>query len=413
MRVAVVRRFVEWLVVLAQVLVPPRRDQVAWMSHPDHVGNAFHLFRHVVTTRHDLRHVWLVADADAAEAIRADFARWEGAGRGHTLHVKDRHGPAGAFALLRSRCSFHTHGVPRWMTRAVRRECVSLWHGMPIKAIGALNTRSPNPHPTFGTLHVATTEHYQAVIGRAFHAPPDEVLLTRLPRCDVLGRPHEKGPDAASIRARLGLPEDGPLVLWLPTYRTPGHLRDAQDGVLGYRTFLDDLAPGQAQELLAQVRRVGAHLVLKPHPDDPVNRAGEQALDRAGLEGIHVITAAAWLEAGIELYDALAHVDGLVSDVSSVLLDWLETTRPLGLLGFDPDTYTRDVVVDVDALWASPRVHRLDLGGGPATFADDVAATRPMVPDPALADLVTDPDAPPGCETVLAATTLRRARRVS
>src|SRR5690606_31479328 len=161
---------------IAQLLVPPVPGRIGWVTDPDGIGNAYHLFRHAVTTRRDLHHVWLVVDEAAGRRLQEDFAAFGGLARGHRLDVVARHGLAGYLAYLRCRHVFHTHGVYRWVASALRRDCVSLWHGLPIKAIGALNTITPNPHPTYGTLHVATSDFFRYVIATAFRATPDEVL---------------------------------------------------------------------------------------------------------------------------------------------------------------------------------------------------------------------------------------------
>ncbi len=390
-----VLRFLDRLV---QLVVPADPRRVAWISDPDYIGNAYHLYRHMVTTRRDLHHVWLVVDEAAGRRIEADFARLGGAERGHRLEVVPRHGPRGYLAYLRCRRVFHTHGVYRWVSSAVRRDCVSLWHGMPIKAIGALNTITPNPHPTFGTHHLATSEFFRYVIAAAFRAAPDEVILSGLPRCDVLRAPSPHGPSRAEVCAALGLPADQRLVLWLPTYRSPR--RDAATPGATVRTFLDDLPRGQWDRVARDAARTGCTVVVKPHPYDPLNEA-ELDLDRPH---VRFVTAQQWLDTGIELYDALAVMDGLISDVSSVLLDWWPTGRPLGMVGFDPATYTRDVLFDPEVLHASSRTTDLADDAGCADFFDAVAEGRATSSgEDGLSRWLAHPDVVDGCERVLAA----------
>lgn len=393
---SVVLRVLRWLDALAQLLVPARDDRVAWISDPDYIGNAHHLYRHVVSTRDAVEHVWLITDPSLRERIEADFVRFGGPTRQHRLQVLDRHSLRGYLAFLRCRRVFHTHGVYRWTTTAVRRQCVSLWHGMPIKAIGALNRRSPNPHPTFGTLHVATSHFFRYVIAAAFGARDDEVLLTGLPRCDVLYRPHPAAPDAEQVREALGVDRDRHLVLWLPTYRTPGHRQWANDGVVGFQTFLDDLTDAQWDMVEREARRTGTEVLVKPHPHDPLNESGH----RLSHEHVRLITAQEWTDLELELYDVLAVTDGLISDLSSVLIDWLPTGRPLGMAGFDPETYTRDVLFPVETLHRSARVHDLSDPSVITAFFDAVASGRRSPLDDTVTWLYP-PDLTDGCETVL------------
>lgn len=394
---------------LLQLLVPPRRDQLAWMSDPDYIGSAHHLYRHALRTRPGLRHVWLVADDDARARVEADLARWAGRlAPGARVAVRHRQRPAGYWAALRSRWVVHTHGTyPMTRTAARGRQVVSLWHGMPIKAIGALNRRSPNPHPTFGTLHVATSPSYRPIIAAAFRAPEADVLLTALPRCDVLARPDPLGPAAAEVRAALGLAADRRLILWTPTYRSFAGATAGPEA--GARTFLDDLPSGFVERLADAADRHGCEVVVKLHPQDPLNGRAHEV----DLGPLRLVTARAWLATGFELYDLVALADALVTDVSSLLVDWLATDRPLGIVGFDPATYPRDVVVDVARITGASRVHDLT---DPEQLEDLVAragAGRPCGREDDLSGWLSAAPAGEGCETVLGAMGLGQVNPVA
>lgn len=383
-----------------QLLVPADAARICWISDPDYVGNAHHLYRHVLTARSGFEHVWLVTDRGASKRIRADFERWGAAQRGHRLRVLRRHTAAGYVAYLRSRWVFHTCGVYRWVASAVGRDCVSLWHGMPIKAIGALNTVTPNPYPTYGTLHLATSDFYRYLMAQAFCATTDEVLLTGLPRCDVLHGARPLTTDADQLRAVLGVPPTDRLVLWLPTYRTMrGRRGTGATGGAAARGFLDDLTVEQLHRLDEAAAAAEATVVVKPHPYDPFNDVDHDL----GLCHVRVVRSPEWLATGVELYDALAFADGLVTDISSVLIDWLTTTRPLGMVGFHPDRYTRDVLFDVSVLRTSPRIQDLADPDQLAVFFDRVANGTPVPSEEDdLSAWLYHPDLVEGCERVLA-----------
>jgi CDP-glycerol glycerophosphotransferase (TagB/SpsB family) len=378
---------------IGQRLVRPREHHVCWVSDPDYRGNAYHLFRHAVATRPGLHHVWLVGPDTPAGPIAEDFERWGGRDAGSALAVLRRRSVRGYVAFLRSRRTFHTHGIYPTVRGAVGRHVVSLWHGAPIKVIGALNVRSPNPHPTFGTLHLAPSELYRYVIAAAFRAELDEVLLTAFPRCDVLARPHPSAPTAEALRVALGLAPDRPLVLWLPTYR----VQVGEDAAVE-RSFIDDLPPGTIDEVAAEAAAAGCSVVLKLHPYDRLATGPAPTMPA----GITLVSDAAWRELGIELYDALAVTDAVMSDVSSVLVDYLATTRPIGVIGFDPATYTRDVVFPVEALVRSARVHDLSDRAALAAFFEVTASGEPIEVDDLSPWLASAP-AGEGCERVLGA----------
>lgn len=384
---------------IAQRLVPPRSDRIAWVSDPDYIGNAFHLYRHVLTTRSGLDHVWLITDPAAGRRIERDLAEFAPKiAPGNRVRVVRRHSLVGYWRRLRCRVIFHTHGLFP-MDTAHRREVVSLWHGMPIKCVGDLNTITPDPHPTFGSRHVATSHLFRYVIAAAFRATPDRVVITGLPRNDVLTHPHPLAPAPAAIRAALGVAPDERLVVWLPTYRTPGNMRNARPGIAGFQTFLDDLTDEQWAQVDELAEEHRCRIVMKLHPHDPLNGTDFDP----GRSRIRLVRSAEWLETGIELYDMLGATDALISDVSSVLIDYLATDRPLGIIGFDPEKYTRDVIFPVSALLGSTRIHDLTEPGALEDFFARVGGSGARELRDDLSPWLYDVEPGTGCETVLSA----------
>lgn len=336
-----------------QSLVPPVRNRVCYRSLPDYTDNAYFVFRHALQTRNDLSHVWLVVDMTLAEAIRADFDRTTASAgtKGHSLIVVHRRSLRGYWLHLRSRWIFHTHGIYRMCTAALRgRVVVCLWHGMPIKCVGRLNRVTPNPYPTFGTLHLATSHFFRYVIAAAFAVPPWQVTLGALPRCDSLRRGRPPDADRARIGQRLRLPTDRRWIVWMPTYRTEEKLTHRPR-----RSFIDDLPPGLLGALDAACAKHGCTVVVKLHPLDVLNDA------ESPIESPYVrwIKAADWARERIQLYDLIAASDALLSDISSVLIDYIPTGRPIGLFALDRDAYPRELVFPLDNLRRSRRIDDL------------------------------------------------------
>jgi CDP-glycerol glycerophosphotransferase (TagB/SpsB family) len=171
---------------------------------------------------------------------------------------------------------------------------------------------------------------------------------------------------------------------------------------VGFRSFLDELDDDGWKAVADGADRHGCTVVVKLHPHDPLN---EVELD-LGFEHIRLVRSAEWLGTGIELYDALAHVDGLMSDVSSVLIDLLVTDMPVGIIGFDAGAYTRDVVFPVSALLDSDRIHDLAQPDALEDFFARVAGTGRTAPRDDLSPWLYDAPREGACDRVLAAAEL-------
>lgn len=342
--------------VVARRVIRVRPDRVCYSSMPDYSDNAFWVFQHLLETRRDLEHVWLVRDMDVADRIRADFAGAEA--RGHRLVLRPwtmRSYPD----FLRARVNFHTHGIYGFSRPAGRRESVCLWHGMPVKAIRRLHEGDHDLFPVHGTVHLATSSFFRYIIAGAFGAHPSQVLVSGLPRTDVLKGLTPPRHDRLAIAGTLGLDPDRPWVLWMPTHRS-----EPARGRWPARTFLEATEPALLDALDRACGAAGAQVVVKLHPfdllnDDPVELAQEH---------LALVTAPEWQATGIQLYDLVAASDALLTDVSSVLIDYLHTGNPIGILGSDPAAYTRDTLFDPELLLGCRAVHALATPDAVARF---------------------------------------------
>jgi len=179
----------------------------------------------------------------------------------------------------------------------------NVWHGMPVKRVGWMAGEGPMVPIT--TYSVATSPFWAEVVQESLR-PRQGTLVTGLPRNDSL---LTRDP---ALRAELACATRAKLIVWLPTFRGAW-----EEGVHTLGMPDDALPPIDA--LLAAH---GAVLVVKPHP---------MALpaEPPRLGNFRFITDA-WLgERGSTLYGLLGESDALITDVSSVYVDYLIADRPI------------------------------------------------------------------------------------
>lgn len=337
---------------LLKLLLPARRNQVCYSSIPDYTDNAYYMYVHALDNRSDLKHVWLVGRPETAHWIHDEFVRRRGAEKGHVLEVFPRSALSGYWAYLRSRYVFHTDNVYGFVRCSFRRVVVSLWHGMPIKRIGRIDEKYRQIVPAYGDWHLATSSFFQYVISCAFDVSTQKVLVSGLPRCEAL-RPRASSVNSEpSIRASLGVDEGARIVLWMPTFRTLVRQSRHYDGA---RSFLDDVPAELIRSLDRLAGEAGCVVVVKLHPYDALNYANETR----DFTYIRFLNSEGWARIRIQLYELISISSAVISDVSSVLIDCLATTKPLGILGFDPSLYDRDLTFPIELLYASRRFNRL------------------------------------------------------
>lgn len=282
------------------------------------------------------RIVWQVStERQRAQAIAANVA-WV-----------DRDAPEGFAAVLHAGVIAVTHGlgdVNRYGQNGA--VIVQLWHGAPLKklhadspavtSLGGLG-RIPGVSGFMRWLYRRGTSSisllptgascFRASLCSAFNLSQTQVQVTGEPRADVLfvGSQADRIAAAKAVLAPyLGEHSDASVVLYAPTWR---------DGEP------DPCVPTAAQwELLDQVcERHNLVLLVRPHP------LGVGAYDYSSPR-IRLLTSADQPESMPLLWG----VDLLITDYSSMLVDYTATGRPFVLLAPDLEHYeaTRGLYVD-------------------------------------------------------------------
>lgn len=242
---------------------------------------------------------------------------------GEKVHVVAKKSWRGLWAMLRSRYVFSTHQC--YTSRLPRNVCsVNVWHGMPIKRIGWLHHRGTAPCMRY---ELATSPFWVPIM-EACMRPWGEVVVTPLPRYDrfcALTR--------EAVCERLGgveAREARKILLWAPTYRKTAIGDVEKDGKdWGNPVQMPDYDADDFEAFLAQRRCL---CILKPHPLGP-----RPALRLRGH--FRILDEGALRAAGITLYPLLGATDILLTDISSIYVDFLLLDRPVIHTFADCETY--------------------------------------------------------------------------
>lgn len=329
----VVARLVEPLRALLRGLyrILPKAEHAVVYGWPDYEDNALALEAALQDTR--VKRVVLLVGDPRAEPPVALGSR--------TLRVR-KDSLKGWLWFLTARYAFFTH---RCFMRSFPPNVVSVnvWHGMPIKRIGWLL----DDDPAVAARYTLATSPFWAEIVDAAMRPWERVLTTGLPRNDRLFADRDVAWRALGLAGR---PDLDRLVTWLPTYRRSARGYQSVDGRPTDTPFeLDGVEPEALNALLAELRMFA---VVKPHP-----MAGFTGEER--WSNLLVLDSGQLAAKRLSLHDLLAGSDALISDVSSVTVDFLLLDRPVIHAAADLAEYgaTRGYTVeDLDQVLAGPVV---------------------------------------------------------
>lgn len=343
------------------------RRYVTFTSYPDLADSALTVFLHAITIKQSLPIVWLVKDVGFSRRRLEELSLGSELSR---VFIVKKNSLRGVFTVLSSRVVFFTHGhfsfVERWNSTLF----VNLWHGMPIKAIGMLDGKTKESVP-LSSFVIASSEFFVPILAKAFGLPESRVPVTGLPRCDSL----VSSPAARmKMRERLLGANWNSLLVWMPTYKlsVEGDVRNDAAGTR--QTYLAEFL-ATCNELDAEGAARSMRVLVKVHPMDFLNYESLPA-----FKNVEIMTRSS-AQPVADFYEILAASDGLISDVSSVVIDYAVTRRPIALVS-GQEAYKRGLLFDPRAAFPN-FFHAQKLSDCPE-FLDAVVTRRVMNYDGAL-----------------------------
>lgn len=203
----------------------------------------------------------------------------------------------------------HTHGVYGSLRYSKNKQFLNIWHGMPIKRLSASARVGLNQTH----VAIATSPLHAHNLAEAWKLSASQIVTTGLPRNDVLTLPR-----SSRLSGQFMSPER--TILWLPTYRTSIMGQEVHDGVERGNIYQ---MPGATHERInTYFASLGVQCLVKSHPMAPEPMP-------ARYSHLTVLTERQLREQDVTLYELLAQADALITDVSSVWVDFLLTKRPI------------------------------------------------------------------------------------
>lgn len=296
-------------VIQAVDVAVPRGRGVVLHSSPDLDDNVVALLRQRPA---DASVTVLVGDVDRATARARALGVLEG------VRLVRRHSPAGWWAYLRSRVTVTSHGLFGCLRRGPGKLVIGLWHGEFGKQIGQLAGEGRR-HFDWAPVSSPLSRGWRSA---EFGLRPERIHVVGVPR-------------QASLTSPAPLPADAPgtrHLVWVPTYRTSvtGDVRTDGDPAA-----LDRAVAEALQRLEPTLERLDVTVWYRPHPMAAQELPGVGArVRRATNDDLEPL--------GLTFYDLLGRADLLVTDYSSVWIDFLLRGRPLIAFCPDLEVYRRD-----------------------------------------------------------------------
>lgn len=202
---------------------------------------------------------------------------------------------------------------------------INMWHGAPTKLGGKISAQDSGEE-FFFTYVCATSEFYKGIMAKTFGCPMANVIINGDPKADKL---FSKKKDHSYK-----------FIVWTPTFR--------QSEFLGHDdSSLKDLLPliteYEWSELNEYLKENNARMLVKLHPMQDT-----KGFEKKEFKYLKIYSDKTFQKTGKDIFEVLSQADALISDYSSVYLNFLLLNRPIAfaLPDFEEYNKTRGLVFD-------------------------------------------------------------------
>ncbi|MFD2091523.1 CDP-glycerol glycerophosphotransferase family protein [Blastococcus deserti] len=298
-------------------LPPASPRRVCVSGHPDHEENSL-MAAILLAEAGSLEVTLLAEDPPDARRYLGVLNR-----SGAPIEVVDKQSLRGVLRASRAGMLLVTHGLYGSPDLTARKLVVNMWHGFGPKATRASTSLR---NPVVATVMTCNSPVWAAAATRELGSPDTKLIRTGNPRQLAC----RTAPDP-SLFDRLGL-RPRSYVLWMPTFRSSTSVtgRSWRDAPTLSSRSPDGEVPGATETLAGLARDAGVEVVVKPHPADA---------DRFERSGLRVLTTDEIFRAGMSLYQFIGASAAMISDYSSVWVEYLDLDRPLLLYCPDISEY--------------------------------------------------------------------------
>ena len=232
---------------------------------------------------------------------------------------------------------------------------VNMWHGCGYKD-AAKDNKPPTGKSMMhfdhamvpGPVFVETKSRY-------WNCEKEKILALGYPRYDWMLHPSVSRGEALE---KLFSHKDMKTVIWMPTFRKSEVLISAENEIeLPFQLPALE-SEAELKALDVHLRECGIFLIIKKHP-----LQSGWSLDEGAYTNIRYVTEEMLQKSGIQLYELVGLMDGLISDYSSIAVDYMLLDRPLGYVLTDLESYrnTRGFVFEnPEAYMPGEKIYNLE-----------------------------------------------------
>lgn len=319
---AVYKVVLDW----GKYFVKPNKKVLVFESFPDYSDNSRAFSDYLIKER-KYKIYWIVKDAKS-------FAKRFQNSRIHFLQEVDKNGIGSVWTLLvllRAGWMFSTHGFTYAPGSQKGKKYIKLWHGCSFK--------DKTPQASFTEFDLALVAGPCFIKTKAYFwgCSESKIIAKGYPRYDWLRMKSNKVESVVNLWKQ----RNKKMIVWMPTFRNDKYNLHNESAIITQFPLMENTVQWNKLDNLCE--NYSILLVIKLHPFQK-----DYQINYAHLSNIKMMTNDDLEVNNIQLYEFLGYSDALITDYSSVGVDYLIVDNPIAYTLDDYEVYkkTRGFVFD-------------------------------------------------------------------
>ena len=320
-----------YIITIGRVLdkiLPKNNKKIIFCSYPDYSDNAKEFFEYLYTNHKDeYNMVWLCQNPKDVEIPVKKY-------KIQSLR--------GLSELLTAKYTVNTFFDLEKFINSKKRINLQLWHGMPVKTIGY--TEKNIPYRTLkaykrnqNSFFFVTSDIFKISMIASFLMHPNKVYITGQPKTDCIF----KQQNLAKIKDFIHADKFSKIVIYAPTYKEALRNCDCREVHHEFNNifYMDDYSQEQFYKLLEDKNIL---FMVKPHPfEESIYKSFEQN-NVFNHPNIKIIYNKDLNTRGLYFYEFFKIADLMITDFSSIGIDYLITKKPIIFLNSLAEEYNKN-----------------------------------------------------------------------
>ena len=321
----------KYLILLLDKFIPKKKDKCVFISYPDFSDNAKEYYEYLKYNHSDkFELIWLYENPSNEEYKFIN-------NKYHIASIR------AIWHVLTSKYLIFTHTNSFLECISLKKHIlIALWHGMPLKTLGYLENNISNTLKKqykilgdYGHFFV-TSDIFKLSMQSCFMMDSNRVHITGQPRTDcILSNRNE-----TRITDFLNLKQYKNVILYTPTYKEviKNNKRDVEK-VFNNIFYIDDYLENEFYRMLEEKNIL---FLIKPHPLDEVFYKKYYEKGNLQHSNVKILFNDDMIKNNFYFYDFFKFADLMITDFSSIGIDFLISKKPVIYLTQISNDYSRN-----------------------------------------------------------------------